>query len=179
MTEIFKSIPNYENYQVSNLGNVKSLKRNVKHSSGNGFRTVKERILNPTKSSNGYLTVGLLNNNKKKTFNIHQLVMIVFKGHKPDGYNVVIDHKNNIKTDNRLDNLQRTTQRINSSKDNKNGTSKYVGVCWDRNNNRWRSAICINGNPKYLGYFTDEIEASEAYQKELIGIQENKVQKAS
>ena len=50
--EIWKTIEGYEGmYQVSNLGNVKSLERNVKHFRG-GDKILKERILNPTMKAN-------------------------------------------------------------------------------------------------------------------------------
>ena len=45
-------------------------------------------------------------------------------------------------------------------------TSKYKGVSWNKNRNKWRSQIEINGKKKHLGYFTSEEEAYEAYQKE-------------
>ena len=56
--EIWKDINSYEGfYQISNLGNVKSLQRMAKNKDGQ--RIVKERILSPTKAGNGYLTVML------------------------------------------------------------------------------------------------------------------------
>lgn len=54
MAEIWKSVVNYPNYMVSNIGRIKSL--------GNGC-TRREKILKNQKNRNGYLYVGL---NKKK-----------------------------------------------------------------------------------------------------------------
>ena len=44
--------------------------------------------------------------------------------------------------------------------------SKYSGVSWNKNKNKWVSYIKINGKKKHLGYFTSEEEAADAYQKE-------------
>jgi hypothetical protein len=153
--EIFKDIPDYEGiYQVSNLGNVKSLK--------NG----KEKILWKNKKVSGYYCVGLSKNNTRKFFKTHQLVAIAFLGHKPDGHKLVVDHIDNDRLNNRLDNLQLISQRKNTSKDRK-GTSKYTGVYWHKNRNKWRAEIKISGKRKYLGLFETEYHAHLAYQNAL------------
>jgi len=46
-------------------------------------------------------------------------------------------------------------------------TSKFKGVCWDKNAKKWKSHIYINGKQKHLGCFNSEEEASEAYQNAL------------
>jgi hypothetical protein len=93
---------------------------------------------------------------------------MAFLNHKPDGTNkIVVDHINNIKTDNRLVNLQLISQRENTSKDKKNGTSQYTGVCWKKSKNKFEAQININNKYKYLGLFTDEYEAHLAYEKAL------------
>jgi hypothetical protein len=68
--------------------------------------------------------------------------------------------------------LQVITNRQNTSKDKRGGTSKYTGVYMDKK--KWRAAIRINGKIKYLGLFTDEKEAAKAYQNELKKINESK-----
>ena len=68
--EIFRNIPSYEGYyQVSNLGRVKSLERRSLIG-----RLLREKILNPTKSSDGYLSVNLYKNGNRDRKRIHQLV---------------------------------------------------------------------------------------------------------
>lgn len=92
--EFFKDIPNYENhYQISNLGNVKSFKKN------------KEKLLVPVKCRKGYLNIKLSIDGKPKTYKIHRLVLLAFK---PDeNFKVAqINHINGIKTDNRVENLE-------------------------------------------------------------------------
>ena len=169
MEEQFKDIPGYDGlYQVSNLGNVKSLERVVLRKNGRKI-PIRESILKPNSRKDGYLSVNLYNKNRKrKNFRVQQLVVMAFLYHIPNGtYNIVIDHINNIKNDNKLENLQLITNRENSSKDKKGGTSKYTGVCWHKNRNKWYSSIRINGKSKYLGMFNNEYDAHLAYQNEL------------
>jgi len=92
---------------------------------------------------------------------------MAFLNHKPNGLNLVVDHVNNIKTDNRLGNLQVVSQRYNSTKNKKEGTSKYPGVYWHSKEKKWMAAIRINGKKVHLGTFSDEAMAGLAYQRVL------------
>ena len=159
--EVWKDIKGFENmYQVSNLGNVKSLVRK-------GCR--KERILNPAPNSNGYLGVPLHKDGKQTTKMIHKLVAIAFLGHEPDGMTICVDHIDNNKLNNASTNLQLVSQRHNTSKDKfrQNYTSQFVGVSWYKPSKNWSAKIRINGKSKHLGRFNNEIDASKAYQKAL------------
>jgi len=159
MQEIFIDILDYEGlYQVSNYGNVKSL---------NFRRSGKEKILKLGLDTVGYLHVSLSNNGIVKTKLVHQLVAIAFLKHKPDGMKIVVDHIDNNKLNNSLNNLQLISNRENSSKDRKGYSSKYVGVSWAKRSKKWVAEIRIKGKKIYLGLFTDELEASRAYQKKL------------
>ncbi len=153
--EIWKPIPNYEDYQVSNLGRVKSFRR------GNNI------VLKHGTTKYGYHVVNLHNKEVRKTHNVHQLVAMAFLGHMPDGYKKVVDHINNIKSDNRLSNLQLISSRENTNKDKTGGTSKYVGVSFDKNSNKWKAAIRYKGETIRLSVFSDELDAHNAYQKAL------------
>ena len=155
-SEKWKDVPEYEGlYQVSNFGRVKSLKFN------------KQRILKLTSDPNGYYRCNLYSKGKRGRFKVHKLVAISFLGHVPDGHNIVVDHVNNDKSNNRLENLQLISHRENTSKDKKGYSSQYVGVTWNKSTSKWLSRIVIEGELKYLGSFTYEIEAAEAYQTKL------------
>jgi hypothetical protein len=164
--EEWRDVVGYEGYyQVSNLGRIKSLKRIVERI--NGWRTVPEKFLSEHKDNSGYLFVGISKNGKSKSTKIHQLVAMAFLGHKPDGHKLVVNHKNFIKTDNRLENLEIVTGRENSNKKHLKSSSEYVGVHWDKKSNKWKSQINVLGKRKYLGLFNNEIDAHNAYRNAL------------
>ena len=97
--EIWKAVPGYENkYWVSNMGQIKSL--NFKGSK-------KEHMLSPFKGRNGYALVELCGIAKT----VHSIVWTTFNGPVPEGQQ--INHINEIKTDNRLENLNLMTRKEN------------------------------------------------------------------
>lgn len=155
--EIFKDIPEYEGiYQISNLGNLKS------------FKNGKEKILSPSVNTSGYKQFKLRKNNKIKITRIHQLVALVFLNHKTDNSKkFVINHKNFIRTDNRLDNLEIVTFRENTNKKHIKSSSKYTGVCWCNRDKKYRAYININKKYKSLGYYENEYDAHLAYENAL------------
>ena len=166
-TEEWNDVVDYEGiYKVSDLGRVKSLARIVLKKGKYPF-LCKERILRPTIGENGYFRVVLTLNLTKKIKRIHKLVAMAFLNHTPCGYELVINHKNFIRTDNRKLNLEIITVRENTNQKHLNSSSEYVGVRWCSNANKWRSDIRINGLKKYPRYFFNEIDAHNAYQKAL------------
>lgn len=167
MIEIFKDIPCYEGlYQVSNLGNVLHLSNNKKR---------QQKKIKPCVLKNGYLQVALYYKGSRERYTVHQLVVMAFLNHKPNGtHKLVVDHINGVRSDNRLENLQLITQRENVSKDQKNKTSKYTGVNWHKPANKWRAKIYINGKSKHLGVFVNEYDAHLEYQKALEEITKGK-----
>ncbi len=167
MKEVWKNIPGYEGcYKVSDKGNVKSLDRLVAHSR-KGMCQLKGRILKPALNSKGYRNVVLCKYGKLKTFTVSVLMAMAFLGHKPNGYKIIVDHKNNIKTDDRLKNFQLISTRENTSKDQKNKTSRFTGVNWCKTRNKWLTGIKINGKIRHLGRYDNEEEAAAAYQNAL------------
>lgn len=93
MMEVYKDIKGYEGlYQISNLGNVKSLK------------TGKEKIMKPFLQRKGYYLIEIRKDNVSKTFAVHRLVAETFISN-PDNLPQV-NHINENKTDNRVENLE-------------------------------------------------------------------------
>lgn len=122
--EIWKDIPNYEwLYQVSNLWNVKSL-----------FRY--KNILKWNYDLKWYKYVVLYKNSNKKIFRVHRLVLLTFIWDNT----LQVNHKNGIRDDNRLDNLEYCT----ASENIKHSFDKL----WRKNNfqinhpNKWKN--CFN-----------------------------------
>lgn len=102
MEEIFIDIKGYEGlYQINNLGRIKSLWYG------------KEKILKLGKDKDGYLKVNLCKNRKTKHFLVHRLVANAFIPN-PNGYRCV-NHKDEDKTNNRVDNLEWCTYQYNSN----------------------------------------------------------------
>tara|TARA_R110002049_G_C8784019_1_gene531050 strand:- start:23 stop:523 length:501 start_codon:yes stop_codon:yes gene_type:complete len=158
--EIWKSVPNYIGYEVSNLGGVRSIDREVIYKDGRVRRC--KGVSLSTYIREGYNTVKIGGCRK----GVHVLVAMAFLGHKPSGSTkgLVVDHIDNDPLNNNLNNLQVITQRKNSSKD-RVGFSKYVGV--DSHQGKWRARIRVGKKRFFLGRFTNEIDAHNAYQKKL------------
>lgn len=166
--ETFKDIPNYEGfYQVSNLGNVKSLERRCKVNN-NALRLVNERILcNKLSKKDGYHRVCLLKNGNEKTFLVHQLVAMAFLNHIPNGYEKIINHKNFIRNDNRVENLEIVTSRENTSYRQNLGSSKYPGVYFCKTKKKFRAEILIGRSRIYLCSLKNEDESNLVYEEAL------------
>lgn len=122
--EEWKDIPGYPDYQISNLGRVKSLTHTVYHSPSkkfpNGrFVTYRERILKTTLENGGYEFVVLYKNKVKRSFRIHRLVAKLFIPN-PNNFEQV-NHKDENKINNKVSNLEWCTAKYNINY----GTGKY------------------------------------------------------
>jgi len=167
MIEEYRAVKGYEGiYEVSNFGNVKSLRRENINNKGTK-RILKEKLLKPAIGANRYFHVCLILDKIIKTKSVHQLVAIAFLNHTPENCRYVVDHIDNNPLNNLVNNLQIITHRENLSKDIKIRSSKYIGVHWFERTKKWKSSIRINGKKKHLGYFLSETEAAKAYKFEL------------
>lgn len=99
--EIWKDIKGFEGiYQVSNLGNVRSIDRIL--SNGHHIKGINMKL---KYDKDGYCSVGLTNSKSKRTYHsVHRLVCESFLDN-PNNFKMV-NHKNGIRDDNRLDNLE-------------------------------------------------------------------------
>ena len=86
---------------------------------------------------------------------------------------MVVDHIDHDGLNDRRSNLRLCTQRQNLYNSRPKGrSSRFKGVCWDKAGRRWVVYICHNGRNRFVGQFTDEIEAAQAYDRmavELFG----------
>lgn len=92
-------INEFDNYAISNLGNIKNIKK------GN--------ILTPYLNTNGYLTYTFCQNGVKKTFRLHRLVALYFIDN-PNNLPYV-NHKDGDKTNNKVENLEWCTAKENDT----------------------------------------------------------------
>lgn len=161
--ENWKSIPGYEEfYEMTSTGRIRSL--NYYGRKGNFH----ERKLGF--NSNGYLSLNLSKEGKRKHFSIHVLLAMTFLEHDPNRYNFVVDHIDNDKLNNSLENLQVITQRENSTKDIKRKLPTGVKYDSRSSKNPYQSLIRIKGKVTRLGSFPTPEEASKAYQKALLNL---------
>ena len=109
--ETWKDILGYENlYQVSDQGNVRSLEHKVKKGRG-GIYSLPERKLKPAKNKFGYLYITLCKEGIRNRYFVHRLVAQAFIPN-PDNL-PYINHKDECKTNNRVDNLEYCNAKYN------------------------------------------------------------------
>lgn len=101
MEEEWRTVVGFEDYEVSSLGRVRSLK------SG------KVEYRKCQKNKYGYIRVGLWNNGKMKNCQVHRLVYTSFVGDIDDG--LQIDHIDGDKSNNKLTNLRAVSPKVNSN----------------------------------------------------------------
>lgn len=159
--EVYKAVIGYEElYEVSNLGNIKSLKFG------------KEKQIKPAVGSHGYLNVRLSKGGIFKTRTVHTLVAEAFLNHVPCGHKLVINHIDFNKSNNHVTNLEIVTNRENSNRKHikLSRSSQFTGVSLYKPTGKWLAQININGKVKNIGYFTDELEASVYYENALLAL---------
>lgn len=155
MKEVWKDIKDYEGYyQISNFGNVRSLDRYVVSKSG-WSKFVKGRILKSSLHHYGYLQVSLLKNNKAVSIWVHSLVANAFLDN-PNNLPCV-NHKNEIKTDNRVENLEWCTIAYNNNYGNRN---MNISLSQRNDRNKSKKVIQYDKQMNKISIFPSVMEAS-------------------
>ena len=115
------------------------------------------------KSRNTFYAIRIVNNNGNPTMvYLHRQIM---NKHLQKG--LIIDHINHNGLDNRKCNLRIVTVQQNqqNSTSRKNSTSKYLGVSFYKKSLKWNAKIWINNKNLHLGYYVNENDAAQAYNK--------------
>ena len=145
--EHYKIIAGFETYSVSDHGNVKNNKT--------------ARIMKTRFHPEGYIIVDMRLNKQRYSKRVHILVANAFIAN-PDE-KACVDHIDNIKSNNNINNLRWATNSENQHNKSmsKNNTSGVKGVVWDKDRNKWRAQITIDGIYIYLGSFTNLDDAKQ------------------
>jgi len=81
---------------------------------------------------------------------------------------MVVDHINRNKLDNRKANLRPATKQQNAWNGTfrrRTGKPRYGGIKWDKDLKKWRVRLDINGRAESFGCYADQVEAAEAYDR--------------
>ena len=122
--EIWKAHPEYAGIEVSTLGNVRTLDKIVRN--GWGTRLRKGRVLKQHENRNGYMRVGITIDGKRVNKYVHRLVAQTFISN-PNNL-PQINHRDCVRDDNRVSNLEFCTRSYNNQYREKFGESRVKPV---------------------------------------------------
>lgn len=128
MKEEWRTVPNWDLYEISNYGRLRSKDRIVRDNKGQYLK--KGRLLKPVKDKYGYYTFWLKQDGKEKNMKIHRLVAFAFIPN-PDK-KPCINHIDNNPSNNRVDNLEWCTMKENTAWMIKQGRFKRTKQWLDR-----------------------------------------------
>lgn len=135
--EIWKDVQGFEAfYEVSNLGDVRTKYREYRAKTIGGVmqnRRVQSKMKTKNLGSQGYYTVALVVKNKTYNTLLHRIIAFAFVDNTNPLKYKVINHKNGIKTDNRVENLEWCTSSINNLHALQNKLRKPVKTALTKN----------------------------------------------
>lgn len=108
--EVWRDVPLFKGYMVSNMGRIKSVPHVVRNCYST--RLTVARIVHQRVNKDGYACVRLYENGAERTFTVHRLVALAFLPN-PNNFEEV-NHKDECKSNNRLENLEWCTHLYNS-----------------------------------------------------------------
>lgn len=145
------------NVEVSKCGQVKRVRKEW-------CKTINEGIVdfyNLKPHKNGYLSLTItIRDLGQKHLLAHQLIASAFLKYKFGG-NLVVDHIDNDKTNNNINNLRLVTQRENVARAFENDLPYGVHYCPEKG--LYRARTLVNKKKVSLGYYKDPIEAGIVY----------------
>ena len=102
-----------------------------------------------SKRTSGYIAIVI----NKKPYYAHRLVFMMFHGYLPK----FIDHINEEKSDNRIENLREATKQNNAWNVKKpcSNTSGIKGVSWSKKDKRWVVRLVVENRNRYFGGYFD------------------------
>lgn len=159
--EIWKQIPGFERYEASSEGRIRSVDCIVTRTNGRNI-TLYGRVMAMRGNRQGYKMVAFSIDRKRYFKFVHRLVYMAFNGPIPDG--LVIDHIDNDKTNNRIENLQAISNEENLSKDSwrRRKHKLPTGVGKNREG-AYTAHLYANNVDYYLGTYSTAKEAERAY----------------
>lgn len=161
MKEEWRTVPEWDLYEISNMGRLKSKDRLIRNNGGKYLR--KETMLKPVPDKHGYLTFRLSQDNKKKSAKIHRLVAMAFipnPENKP-----CVNHIDNDPSNNRVDNLEWCTMQENTDWMIKQGRFKRT--------QQWLDRLHKSQEPTYKGVVGTNLATGEKiYFERLNGVRE-------
>ena len=108
----------------------------------------------------GYALIGI----DGKSHRAHRLAWLHFYGSWPEG---VVDHKNGVRTDNRISNLRDVSKTVNGQNQRaatrKNRSTGLLSASLHKRSGKYRADIKVDGRTKFLGNYDSADEAHQAY----------------
>lgn len=112
LVEEWRAIPEWESYEVSNIGRIRSVDRVIYEKPTNKARRLKGKVMTLKFDQHGYKQVQMNHNGKRKLFKVHRAVAMAFipnPKNKP-----CVNHKDNNPANNMVENLEWCTLKENA-----------------------------------------------------------------
>ena len=142
-TETFVSVRGYPNYEISNFARIRNLKNMTIHQAKLNFY--------------------LVNDEGRKMFSVNRLIAKHFlPDYNEEDYVINID---NNRENNNVSNLKMESARQATIRGQRNKSSKYHGVSYSKDKQKYYTYIKINKKMINLGFYENEDEAAQIYNK--------------
>ena len=118
----------------------------------------KWHVLANSKRQINYAATAIRIDGRYRNVRIHRMILNL------SDQRAIVDHANGDGLDNRRVNLRVCSLSQNGANSTKHcGFSKFKGVSFNKKNKKWTAMICKNREIKFLGYYSNEVDAALAY----------------